>query len=307
MVAQPARAYGPMADKPRELVIGDPHDQPGLVAHIPDGVSPVRVMNYYHFRLWPKEKAYCAKCADHRHRDGFTVELEDGTWALAGSKCAGDLWGEQWKVVRKTFQKELDAAGIILDVRPVLPELESIRAALDKTWRPVVEQVFAHQKRFKGLMGPLYSTLKRAADRPDHCIVIDGKPRHYVEGWSFFATDDVSRHFQLALAQIDAAIGAGRGQQTELGAHTVALGDARDHLDAVAHAYRGLRNFFAPKERMYFGFLINGATDLLGSAFLNRYALDGLRIVDLVTRQSIGLPDDFPLLNTEPLRRLRDL
>jgi hypothetical protein len=57
---------------------------------------------------------------------------------------------------------------------------------------------------------------------------------------------------------------------------------------------------------MYFGLLIDGATVLLGSAFFKRYALEGSRIVDLVTRQSIGSPD-FPVLDTEPLRRLRDL
>jgi hypothetical protein len=305
-VARPARADAPMADRPRELVIGDPHDQAGLVAHIPDGTRPVRVMNYYHFHLWPKEKAYCAKCAGHRHRDGFTVELDDGTLALAGSKCAGDLWGDEWKVVRKTFQAELSAAGIVLDVRPVLRELESIRAALDRTWRPVVEQLVAHQTTFKGRMGSLYNALKRAADRADHCIVVDDKPRYYVEGWSFFATDP-ARHFQLALEQIDAAISAGHGQQSELGVYTVKLDDARDHLDAVAHAARGLRSFFSPKERTFFDILIQGAAISLGGPFRNRYALSGAHVVDLATKQSIGLPDDFPVLDTKALRRLHDL
>jgi hypothetical protein len=190
-VGHPASAFEIFSDKPRELVIGDPHAQPGLVAHITNSVGPVRVINFYHFHLWPKEKAYCAKCGAHRHRDGFTIELDDGTWALVGSKCAGDLWGEHWKTVRKRFQKEIDEVGIILDVRPVLAELESIRAKLDNTWRPIVEQAAAHQRRFKGMMKPLYDALKRAADRPDHCVVINGNQRLFVEGWPFFALDDI--------------------------------------------------------------------------------------------------------------------
>src|SRR5947208_2638944 len=116
-----------MTNRPRELVIGDPHDQPNLVDSIPKGVGPIQIANFYHYGLWPQEKAYCAKCGARRHRDGFTVELDNGTFALAGSTCGSDLWGERWNTVRKTFQSKLHKAGIILDVRPVLSELESIR------------------------------------------------------------------------------------------------------------------------------------------------------------------------------------
>jgi len=109
------------------------------------------------------------------------------------------------------------------------------------------------------------------------------------------------------LKQIDAAISAGHGKQTELGVRTVRLGDARDHLDAVAHAARGLWSFFSPKEPMYFDLLIHGAAISLGGAFRNRYALNGSRIVDLITKQSIGLPNDLVVLDTKALRRLHDL
>jgi hypothetical protein len=68
------------------LIIDDPHDQEGLVDRIADGVGPTQILNYYHYGRWPKEKAYCAKCGARRHRDGFTIELDNGAIALAGSK-----------------------------------------------------------------------------------------------------------------------------------------------------------------------------------------------------------------------------
>jgi hypothetical protein len=45
-----------MTNKPPELVIGDPHEQPGLVARIPVGVDPVQIVNFYHYQFWPEKK-----------------------------------------------------------------------------------------------------------------------------------------------------------------------------------------------------------------------------------------------------------
>jgi hypothetical protein len=276
-----------MTSKPTELVIGDPHDQPGLVDHIPPGVSPVQIVNFYHYPFWPDNKAYCAKCAARRHRDGFTVELDNGTFVLAGSTCGSDLWSERWSAVRKSFQDKLHKAGIILDVRDVLSELESIRAAFEASWQPVVGRLDAHQKRFKNAMAPLHKALLRL-DRD-------------FDGRAYFETDNVGERFRLALDQIDIAIAAGHGQETELGVRTVNIGEARDRLDAVAHAARGMRNFFT---QYYLPSIVDSANAAIGE---NRYSVNGQSVMDDYTQVSIGLPADYPVLNTEPLRRLRDL
>ena len=104
-----------MIDKPTQLVISDPHDQPGLIDHIPPGVGPKQIINFYHYYLYPEEKAYCAKCGARRHRDGFTVELATGEFVLAGSTCGSDLWGERWSTMGRKFEARWQEAGIILD------------------------------------------------------------------------------------------------------------------------------------------------------------------------------------------------
>lgn len=292
----------------RELVIGEPHDQPGLVAHIPKGRRPIQVINFYHFKHWPRKKAYCAKCGGHRHRDGFTIELDDSTWALAGSKCAADLWGDDWKSVRTKFDDELRAAAIILDVRPAVPELKSIRFALDASWRTAIEEVSDQQRRFRGSAEPLFNVLKSAAARPDHCLTMDGFSGVRLDGWAFFAVDEVSEKFEAALGQIDQAIASGSGQQTELGAHTVSLRRALDDLDRVAQSVRGLRSFFAPRELRDLDNVLNAAMTMLGSRFAKRYEIQQGKIIDVVTRQPIGnLNNNYPLLDIEPLRRLQAL
>jgi hypothetical protein len=264
-----------------KLVIGDPHDQRGLVDHIPPGAALVGIVNFYHYSLYPQEKAYCAKCEARRHRDGFTVELDNGTFVLAGSKCGSDLWGERWSVVRRSFRDELNEAGIILDVRNVLSELESIRAALEESWRPVVVRLDSHQRRFSNEMAPLYKALLQL--------------ERGIEGRAYLETNDVGEQFRLVLAQIDKAIAAGRGQKTELGEYTVNIGEAKDRLDAVAHAARGFRNFF---KQTYLFSIVHSANLAIGK---NRYGVDGESIVDDYTQVSIGLPADYPVLNTEPL------
>ena len=67
------------------MFIDDPHDQPNLVPQIGTGVGIVRIINEYRYARYLEDKAYCAKCQGKRHRDGFTVELDDGTWALPRS------------------------------------------------------------------------------------------------------------------------------------------------------------------------------------------------------------------------------
>jgi hypothetical protein len=295
-----------MRNRPPELVIGDPHDQPGLVTDIPEGMGPVQIVNFYHFHLWPEEKAYCAKCGAHRHRDGYTVELEDGTFALAGSTCGADLWGERWSSVRNVFYEKLHAAGIILDARHAISELQSIRQALEASWRPIVDALEAHHRGFRKSMAPLYRALQRAAAQPDHCLSIDGRSQQYVEGWAYFSIEDVPGHFRLALDQIDAAIAVGAGYSTELGVRTVSVGNARDRLDDIAHVARGLRSFFT-QEPMYLHSLVSSVTVSQNGVSEQRYVARSRSVVDVVTGKSVGLPPDYPVLNTEPLRRLRDL
>jgi hypothetical protein len=287
-----------------ELVIGDPHMQTGLVKRIAEGVGPAQIVNFYHYHLWPHEKAYCAKCGARRHRDGFTVELDDGTFALAGSTCGGDLWGERWDTVHRSFQTRFHAAGFILDARKVLSELQGIRSALE-TWRPVVTMLNTFQNRFRSSMRPLYSALRDAAVRPDHCLVVPGEPLE-VPGWAFFATEDLTHRFESALQQIDAAIAAGQGQATELGVRTVNIAEARDQLDAIAHAVRALRIFFA--EGAKGPYHVVRAVNLSITGRDNRpYDAREQRIVHVASETEIGLPPNYPVLDTEPLRKLRDL
>ena len=289
-----------------ELVIGDPHAQSGLVDRIPEGVGPVQIVNFYHYHLWPHEKAYCAKCGARRHRDGFTVELDDGTFALAGSTCGGDLWGERWDTVHRSFQTELHAAGYIMDARPVLPELKRIRSALETSWRPVVSMLNAFQNRFRSSMRPLYEALHDAAVRPDHCLVVPGVEPREVPGWAFFATEDLPHRFDSALQQIDAAIAAGQGQATGLGVRTVNIAGARDQLDAIAHAARALRIFFAEGSKG--PYRVVRAVNLSITGKDNRpYDAREQRVVHVATETEVSLPPNYPVLDTEPLRKLRDL
>ena len=294
-----------MTNKPPELVIGDPHAQTGLVDHIPAGVGPAQIVNFYHYHLYPQEKAYCAKCGARRHRDGFTVELDDGTLALAGSTCGGDLWGERWNTVHRSFQTRLHAAGFIMDARTVLSDLQDIRSALEASWRPVVGQLNAFQNRFRSSMRPLYDLLRTAALRPDHSLVIQGE-EHDVEGWAFFATEDLPRRFQSALDQIDAAIAAGQGQATQLGGRTVNIAEARDQLDAIAHAARALRIFFAEGTMRLYS-IVHAVNRSMTGTSDRPYRARAQGVMNVAAETVIDLPANYPVLDTEPLRRLRDL
>jgi hypothetical protein len=292
-------------DKLPELIIGDPHDQPGLVDRIPDGVGPVQIVNFYHYHLYPHEKAYCAKCQARRHRDGFTVELENGSFALAGSTCGSDLWGERWSVVRQDFQTRLHKAGIILDAREALSELEAIREELETSWAPIVRQVHAVQNQFRGSMPQLYGALRSAAMRSDHCLIWHGEPQ-YLEGWAFFATEEMPRRFRLALDQIQVAIAAAQGTATELGVRTANIREARQELDAIAHAARALRSFFTPKESSHLRYIVETANCSLPVTD-QRYRAGNRSVVDTITGHEIRLPRDYPVINAEPLRKLNDL
>jgi hypothetical protein len=182
-----------MTTGPTELVIGDPHDQAGLIDHIPEGVAPVRILNFYHYDLYPEQKAYCAKCRARRHRDGFTVELDSGSLVLAGSTCGADLWGEQWATVRSDFGTRLHEAGIILDVRGVLSELKEIRQVLAATWGPAVKKFAALQAAM-----PLYRALREAALSLNHRLSRPGEEPVSFEGWPFFAIENVPQLFASA-------------------------------------------------------------------------------------------------------------
>jgi hypothetical protein len=295
-----------MTNKIPELVIGDPHQQPGLVDRIPEGVGPKQIVNFYHYSLFPEQKAYCAKCGARRHRDGFTVELDDGTLALAGSTCGGDLWGERWNTVHRSFQTRLHAAGYIMDARKVLSELEGVRLALETSWRPVVSMLNKHQNRFKNWMHPLYAALRTAALRSDHCLERPGREPILVEGWAYFATEDILRRFQKALDQIDAAIAAGKGHETALGARTVNIAEARHELDAIAHAHRALRIFFA-ESSMDLAIIVETVNLSITGTDERPYRAQGQGVMDIASEKVIDLPRDYPLLATEPLRKLRDL
>jgi hypothetical protein len=307
----------------RILEIDDPHDQEGLVNHIPPGVDVVRIVNAYGYSRWPSDKAYCSKCEGKRHKYGFTAELEDGTFALLGSRCGEKLWGLTWKEAASRFKEELDRAGTILAFDRLVPELRSIREALE-SWRPAVACVSEHQRKFGKKLQFWFYEFRTAAVRHDKRLVVHQTIRdyagedeyerrygekpareffkseertvHYLEGGSFFLEGNLDNLFELALEAIDAAIAVGSNtklhSQLKLREHRAKVRDAQDWLERVATAIRALRSFYGLE---HFG-RVESWMRLMKSE----------RAVEAALR-FMKLPPDYPVLDTEPLRRLQKL
>jgi hypothetical protein len=307
----------------RILEIDDPHDQAGLVNHILAGVDVVRIVNTYSYSRWPSDKAYCAKCEGKRHKHGFTAELDDGTLALLGSNCGEQLWGLSWKEAHGRFKEELDRAGTILGFDRMVPELRSIREALE-SWRAAVACVAKHQHVYmSSRLSHWFYELRTAAVRHDRRLTIHESVRdhaaeaeyerhyaekpsrpfytavertvHYLEGGAFFATDKPETLFQLALDDIDAAISVGTNtklhSQMKLREHRAKVRDAKDRLERVATAVRALRTFYANDHfSRVAAWMSLSKSDTADAA---------LRLMKL--------PDDYRVLDTEPLRRLQKL
>jgi hypothetical protein len=325
-MAKSARQYVRPTDddlRVRILEIDDPHGQAGLVNHIPAGVDVVRIVNTYSYSRWPSDKAYCAKCEGKRHKHGFTAELDDGTLALLGSKCGEQLWGQSWKEATGRFKEELDRAGTILGFDRIVPELRSIREALE-SWRPPVACVAKHQQTFTKQMSYWFYELRTAAVRHDQRLVIHESVRdhsgeadyerrygekpsrefymsvertvHHLEGGAFFATEKPDNLFRLALDDIDAAIAVGSNtklhSQMKLREHRAKVRDAKDRLERVATVIRALRTFYGND---HFSRV---------AGWMHRSKSE--RAVDAALK-FMKLPDDYRVLDTEPLRRLQKL
>jgi hypothetical protein len=325
-MAKSARQYVRPTDddlRVRVLEIDDPHVQPGLVNHIPPGVDVVGIINTYSYSRWPQDKAYCSKCEGKRHKHGFTAELDDGTFALLGSRCGAKLWGQSWHEAAGRFKEELDRAGTILGFDRMLPELRSIREALE-SWRPTVDCVAKHQKRFIKQLGFWFYEFRTAAVRHDHRLVVhenvrdyaaeaeyeqrygDKPPRpfyksmertvHSLEGGAFFATENLDHLFELALEAIDAAFAVGSNtilhSQMKLREHRAKVRDARDWLERLTIAIRALRTFY---ENEHLG-RVSRWMETVKPERTVKAALDFMK-----------LPPDYRVLDTEPLRRLQKL
>jgi hypothetical protein len=325
-MAKSARQYVRPTDdelRVRVLEIDDPHAQAGLVNHIPPGVDVVQIVNTYSYSRWPNDKAYCSKCEGKRHKYGFTAELDDGSFALLGSRCGEKLWGESWRDAANRFKEEVDRAGIILGFDRMVPELRSIRDALEG-WRPAVACVAKHQRRFSNQLGSLFFELRSAAVRQDHRLVIHESVRdyvaeaeyerrygekpsrefykgvertvHHLEGGAFFSTEKPDNLLELALQAIDAAIAVGGNtklhSQMKLKEHRAKVRDAQDWLERVATAVRALRSFYGNE---HLGRVVRWM-EMVKSELEVQEALEFLK-----------LPTDYRVLDTEPLRRLQKL
>lgn len=325
-MAKSARQYVRPTDddlRVRALEIDDPHNQAGLVNHIPNGVDVVRIINTYSYSLWPADKAYCAKCEGKRHKHGFTAELDDGTLALLGSRCGEKLWGQSWQEAAGRFKEELDRAGTILGFDRIVPELRSIREALEG-WRPAVSCVAKHQQAFIKQHSFWFYEFRAAAVRHDRRLVVHESTRdhageaeyerrygdkpsrefymsvertvHHLEGGAFFTTEKPDNLFQLALDAIDAAIAVGSNtklhSQMKLREHRAKVRDAKDWLERVAIVARALRTFYG-NDHM---------SRVVG--WIHRTKSD--RAVDAALK-FMKLPTDYHVLDTEPLRRLQTL
>src|SRR5580700_9981277 len=260
----------------RILEIDDPHNQDGVVNHIPTGVGVVRIVNAYRYSRWPSDKAYCSKCEAKRHKYGFTAELDDGTFALLGSRCGEKLWGESWKEVASRFNEERDRAGTILAFDKLVPELRSIRTALE-SWGVAVACVSDHQRKFSKQLQFWFYEFRTAAVRHDKRLVVHQSVRdyageadyerrygdkpareflkseertvHHLEGGAFFLEGNLDHLFELALDAIDAVVVVGSNtklhSQLKLREHRAKVRDAQDWLERVATAIRALRSFYA--------------------------------------------------------------
>jgi hypothetical protein len=318
----------------RQLEIDDPHDQPNLVNHIPEGVSPVRILNVYRFSKWPAEKAYCSKCEARRHRDGFTVELDDGTRAILGSKCGGELWGQSWRDVAAEFDIELERAGIILGFSRMLPELKAIIVALEK-WRPTVRAVAKNQRRFQSVMPETFRRLRNAAVRADHALIVHMRVRDFIAegtfehrygktpdspiytmherkvcelgGHAFFEHTNGEVLFDLALQDLEAAVAVGMNTQMhsqhKLRMHRAKLRDAMERLERVAAALRAVRLFYKLDNLLAVARWIE--RDQSGEEY--EVHDHDLALVDVRRDRRIGPPPDFRMVDIEPARRLRKL
>ena len=172
----------------------------------------------------------------------------------------------------------------------------------------MVNKCDGFQGRFRSKMPSVYKKLREASLTAEPQITGHGGPPISFEGAAFFVIEDVPERFQIALREIDLAIAIARGQaQSDMGARTVNLRKAREHLDEVARALRALRAFFMPKELMYFSEAISAISRLLGRGGNRRYFAEGHKIVDASTGETLSLPDDYRVISSEPLRSLCNL
>ena len=107
--------------------------------------------------------------------------------------------------MRRKFSATLREAGIVLDVRNVLTELQDIRTSLGSTWRQIVVLLDDHRKRFKGNMRSFFDKVQHAAAQPNHSLTLSDGIALPIEGWAYFATEDVQLQFNLALDQTGAS------------------------------------------------------------------------------------------------------
>jgi hypothetical protein len=313
----------------RQLQIDDPHSQPNLVNHIPPGVGVERIVNTYSYRLYPKQKAFCAKCEAFRHRDGFTAELDDGSWALLGSKCGADLWGESWKEATARFAEEVERTGLLKDFDDLLPELVAVRRGLER-WREPARGLAALQGKFHSTLRDLYVELRRCSARADQHLVVwrrvrdrpaeDAYERRYgrrpdhdfhksveqrvalLAGAAFFLNDNVETLLGLALDSIDGAIGAARDTQShsvvKLRRAKVGVAEGRERLERVLATYAAMHAFFAR------GNLAAVAAWADQVDRKHRYT-QGPRTIARDDGRSVTLPPDFPEMDAGPVVRLR--
>ncbi|WLA65664.1 hypothetical protein [Bradyrhizobium diazoefficiens] len=316
----------------RQLVIDDPHEQLNLVNHIPEGVSPVRILNVYRFSRYPAEKAYCSKCEARRHRDGFTVELDDGSSALLGSKCGADLWGQSWHDVAADFDIELERAGIILGFSRILPELKTVIAGLEK-WRPTVRAVAKNQRQFQSTMPEFFRRLRNVAVRADHALMVHEQVRDYIaegaferrygkapdypiyttyehkihelQGCAFFEHANIEVLYDLALKDLSDAVEVGSHTQLhsqhKLRIHRSKLGDAMERLERIASAVRATQLFYTSDNLVRVARWIE--RDLPGE----RLEVGDRALTDLHSRRTVRMPADYRIIDIEPARRLKKL
>lgn len=76
------------------LFTQDPYEQAGLLEKTRLAIAPQNPV-FVNFYRSPKVKIYCHICGSHRHNNGLTGALGDGSKVLFGSKCAKAFFGTE--------------------------------------------------------------------------------------------------------------------------------------------------------------------------------------------------------------------
>lgn len=121
-----------------KIYVDDPYDQAKLQSREKISVESREVIfeNFYNVR---SEKIFCHICGGHRHNNGITGKLSDGSRILFGSKCAKDYFGpEVAKIAASDLRRRTKSANERFKMHTVKCSIDEIINWLE-SYRSLVE------------------------------------------------------------------------------------------------------------------------------------------------------------------------